>query len=178
MAWAATWLAAAVLAAYGVTQVVSFLGTDLFGTSTRPRTQAEVLQALADQPSPAPSSSAPSAGPSHSVSPAPLSRRAFPHAGGTVFATCSAGLAKITWNVASGYQADGNQPGPAKSAWVRFSSGPSGQQVTVTCPAGTPQQAVTNVGHDAGDDHGGGRGGGGSGGGGSGSGGGGSGGGG
>jgi len=147
----ALWLAGAVIAAAGATAAVSFLGTGLFGASGQPLTQADVQQRLTQQApaaaasgqsSPAPGGAARSPGPS-AVTPAAGSVKVIPISGGTVFASCSSGLAKLTWSMAQGYQADGALAGPARSAWVKFKSGTTEQLVTVTCSGNHPQDVVS-----------------------------------
>ena len=169
----AIWLAGAVVAASGVTAALSFLGTGLFGAAGRPMTEANVQQDLAQlgpaaTPSSQPSSAAASPRPRHAPSPAAGPTAAAPQAfattGGTVFASCLSGKAKITWFAAQGYETEGSQ-GPATSTWVTFKSGQTGQRVTVTCSGGHPH--FTSVADDSGvvgtggDDGGGGHGGGG-----------------
>ena len=167
--WAAAlWLAGALIAAAGATAAVNFLGTGLFGASGRPMTQADVRQELAQhasaaasgQPSPAPGASGHSRTP---PGPAPGSEKVIPVTGGTVFASCSSGLAKLTLSLAQGYQADGYQWGPARSAWVQLKSGSTEQRVTVTCAGDHPRYVVSapdvRGGHDGGGGGGGGGGG-------------------
>ena len=166
--WAAAlWLAGALIAAAGATAAVIFLGTGLFGATGQPMTQAEVRQELAQHataaasghPSPAPGGSGHSRTPS---APAAGSVKVLP--GGTIYASCSSGLAKLTWSLAQGYEADGYQGGPARSAWVKLKSGSTEQLVTVTCTGDHPRYVVRALdvrgGHDGGgsgrDGHGGG----------------------
>jgi hypothetical protein len=172
---ALAWLAGAAAAAVGVTAALSFLGTGLFGASSQPMSQAQVVAKLAQvdsgptaspSPSPATSSSPPSApaGTSDSTS----------TSGGTVFATCSGALARLVSTPRLGYVADDLAAGPARSAWVTFRSGSAEVHVTVACTGGKPAFKTTPDDHGGaaptgtappagggGDDHGGGRGGGG-----------------
>jgi hypothetical protein len=130
---------------------VSVLGTGLFGASGQPLTQADVQQRLArhahaaaasGQHSPAPSAHGRSRTPS-AATPAPGSTKVIPVTGGTVYASCSSGLAKLTWSLAQGYQADGYLAGPAGSAWVKLKSGSAEQLVTVTCAGDRPREVVS-----------------------------------
>jgi len=160
VAWAAAlWLAGALIAAAGATAAVSFLGAGLFGASGQPMTQAQVRKELAQhgpaaasgQPRPAPGASGHSRTPS---APAPGSMKVIRVTGGTVYASCSSGLAKLTWTLAQGYQADGSLMGPARSAWVKLKSGSTEQLVTVTCAGDHPRDVVSapdiRGGHDGG----------------------------
>jgi hypothetical protein len=166
VAWAAAlWLAGALIAAAGATAAVNFLGTGLFGASGKPMTQAEVQQDLArpapaaasGQPSPAPGAS----GPSRTQS-APAAGSVKVLAGGTMFASCSSGLARLTWTLGQGYEADGSQMGPARAAWVKLKSGSTEQLVTVTCQGDHPRYVVSapddRGGHGGGGSNGGGSG--------------------
>jgi uncharacterized membrane protein YgcG len=173
---AALWLVGAMIAAAGATAAVSFLGTGLFGASGQPLTQADVQQrfarhahaaAASGQHSPAPSGHGRSRRPA-AATPAPGSMKVIPVTGGTVFASCSSGLAKLTWSLAQGYQADGYLAGPARSAWVKLKSGSTEQLVTVTCAGDRPRDVVSAPDVRGGGGGGGGHGGGGRGGGGSG----------
>jgi uncharacterized membrane protein YgcG len=163
IAWAVLWLAGAALAAAGAAVVISLLGTDLFGGSSRPLTQGEVAQRLAANSSATsptgPTTQPPGQHPSSSP-PVPAARRiTFPTAAGSVTASCSGGLATLnSWSITTpGYEGDGYLQGPARAAWIRFKSGSAEQTVTVTCRGGVPQHVISK--HDAGDDHGGRRGG-------------------
>lgn len=188
---AAIWLAGAALAAVGVTAALSLLGAGILGGGGgQVLSQAAVQRELAQQvpasptpPSPAPATSRPghAPSPSSSRSPAPS---VFHTAGGTVFASCSAGQATLTRRIpAQGYQTDSYSRGPATSVWAKFQNGGTEQTVTVTCAGdhprlvtapddeptgggGEPTGGGDDHGGGSGDDHGGG--GGGSGGGGSG----------
>jgi uncharacterized membrane protein YgcG len=174
----AAWLAGAAAAAVGVTAALSFLGTGLFGTSSPPRSQAEVVQKLAQVNSAAPSPSPTISRPSPSTGPAapPGASDSKPTSGGMVYARCSAGLVQITSTPKVGYVADDLSAGPARSAWVTFTSGSAEVHVTVSCTGGKPVFRVAGDDHGGattapaapptggGDDHGGGRGGGGGGG--------------
>jgi hypothetical protein len=148
---AALWLAGAIIAAAGATAAVIFLGTGLFGASGQPLTQADVQQRLArhahaaaasGQRSPAPGGHGRSQRPS-AATPAPGSTKVIPVTGGTVYASCSSGLAKLMWSLAQGYQADGYLAGPARSAWVKLKSGSTEQIVTVTCTSDRPHYVVS-----------------------------------
>jgi hypothetical protein len=165
IAWAVTWLAGAALAAAGAAVAISMLGTDLFGGSTAPLTQAQVAKRLAAQRAVTtpPGSRPPQHGtrphPGSSPGSSPTRRVTFPTPAGSVSASCSAGLATLTtWSITTpGYQADGYLQGPAPAAWIRFRSGSAEQTVTVTCASGIPHRVISTGG--GGDDHGGGRGG-------------------
>ena len=162
--WAtALWLAGALIAAAGATTAVNFLGTGIFGVSGRPLTQADVQRKLAQharaaaasgQSSPAPGASGRSRTPPPSHPAAAGSMKVIPVTGGTVYASCSSGLAKLTWSLAQGYEADGYQWGPARSAWVKLKSGSTEQLVTVTCAGDHPRYMVSTPdvrgGHDGG----------------------------
>jgi hypothetical protein len=166
---AAIWLAGAALAAVGVTAALSLLGAGILsGGGGQVLSQAAVQRELAQQvpasptlPSPAPATSRPGHAPSpaSSRSPAPS---VFHTAGGTVFASCSAGQATLTRRIpAQGYQTDSYSHGPATSVWAKFQNGGTEQTVTVTC-AGDHPRLVTVPGGEptggGGDDHGGGSG--------------------
>ena len=72
----------------------------------------------------------------------------FHTAGGTVFASCSAGQATLTRRIpAQGYQTDGYSRGPATSVWAKFQNGGTEQTVTVTC-AGDHPRLVTAPGDE------------------------------
>jgi hypothetical protein len=175
----AAWLAGAAAAAVGVTAALSFLGTGLFGTSSPPMSQAEVVKNLAainsGAPSPSPASSSP-APPAPSTPPGASDSQ--PTSGGMVYARCSAGLVQMTSTPKLGYVADDLAAGPARSAWVTFTSGSTRVHVTASCAGGKPVFTTASDDHGGaaptgtappaggGDDHGGGRGGGGGGGGG------------
>jgi uncharacterized membrane protein YgcG len=171
---AAAWLAGAAAAAVGVTAALSFLGTGLFGASSPPMSQAEVVKNLAaissGAPSPSPASSSP-APPAQSTPAETTGSQST--SGGMVYATCSAGLVRMTSTPKLGYVADDLAAGPARSAWVTFKSGSAEVHVTVSCTGGKPAFRVTADDHGGattapaapptgggGDDHGGGRGGG------------------
>jgi uncharacterized membrane protein YgcG len=161
------WLGGAAAAAAGVTAALTFLGTGLFGTSSRPMSQAEVAAKLAEvkstSPSPSPTTSSPSPG-----QPTPVTRSRST-TGGMVFATCSGKLVQITSTPALNYVADDLASGPARSAWVTFKSGSTEVHVTASCAGGKPVFRTAGDDHGGqappatpgGDDHGGGRGGGG-----------------
>jgi hypothetical protein len=168
IAWAVTWLAGAALAAAGAAVAISMLGTDLFGGSTAPLTQAQVAKRLAAQRAVTtpPGSRPPQHGtrphPGSSPGSSPARRVTFPTPAGSVSASCSAGLATLTtWSITTpGYQAAGYLQGPAPAAWIRFRSGSAEQTVTVTCASGIPHRVISTGGTGGtGDDHGGGRGG-------------------
>src|SRR6185437_13877228 len=152
IAWAVMWLAGAALAAAGAAVAISLLGTDLFGGSSQPLTQAEVTQRLAAQGTTTSPAIQPPGGAHGSSSPATAGRRTtFPTAAGVVSASCSSGLATLTtWQITTpGYEADGYSRGPARTAWIKFKSGTTEQTVTVSCPGGIPHHVISN--HDAGD---------------------------
>jgi hypothetical protein len=174
---AAIWLAGAALAAIGVTAALSLLGAGVLGGGGvlgagggQVLSQADVQRALAQAPPPA--SAQPSPGPAttprgHPSGPSPSRLTApsmFRAAGGTVFASCSAGQATLTSLIpAQGYQTDSDSRGPAASAWVKFQNGGTEQTVTVTCAGdhprfATPLDGDTGGGGGGGDDHGGGSG--------------------
>ena len=177
---AAIWLAGAALAAIGVTAALSLLGAGVLGGGGvlgagggQVLSQADVQRALAQAPPPASAQPSPGpattprghpSGPSPSRLPAPSMFRA---AGGTVFASCSAGQATLTSLIpAQGYQTDSDSRGPASSAWVKFQNGGTEQTVTVTCagdhprlvtaPGAGPTGGGGDHGGGSGDDHGGG----------------------
>jgi hypothetical protein len=180
---AVAWLAGAAAAAVGVTAALSFLGTGLFGASSPPMSHAAVVKKLAEissgpaastSPSPTTSSPSPSTGPSAPAQ----STGSKSTSGGMVYATCSAGLVRITSTPKLNYVADDLAAGPARSAWVTFTSGSAEVHVTASCAGGKPVFTTASDDHGGatptgtappaggGDDHGGGRGGGGGGGGG------------
>lgn len=170
-------LAAAVFAVIGATAALNLLGNGTFGPGGKPLTQADVRRALS-QPaaatSPSPASSAPATPRRrHPATPRPSAvPGVFGSSGGTVFASCLSGQAKLTrWIPAQGYQTDGFSRGPGTSAWVKFKASGTELTVTATCAGGGPPRFIPSAddrgggGGGGGDDHGGG---GGSGGGGSG----------
>lgn len=157
-------LAGLVVAVISATAALRVIGGGTFGPGGQPLSSADVQRALAQQPalsqSPRPSQAA-TARPSASA-PVPVSRN-FTSGGGTVYAACLSGQARLTsWIPAQGYQADGYAAGPAAVAWVRFKSSGTELTVTTTCSGGLPRFAVAaDVRGDGGGD---GRGGGGGGG--------------
>jgi hypothetical protein len=159
----ASLLAVAAFAAAGITTALILVGNDIFGPSAHALNQAQVRQELAEQrstSSSSPSSTRPASPGRHhgtpSVSPATAEPTAKSFSSGTVYATCSAEQVQLTgWSPVPGYEIQSVSPGPATSASVRFSSGGSGQLVTVQCAGGQPSFAATE--NAAGDDnHGGG----------------------
>jgi hypothetical protein len=157
-------LAGLVVAVISATAALRVIGGGTFGPGGQPLSSADVQRALAQQPavpqSPLPTQAA-TARPSASA-PVPVSRN-FTSGGGTVYAACLSGQAKLTsWIPAQGYAADGYVTGPAAAAWVRFSSSGTELTVTATCRGGQPRFAVAaDVRGDGGGHDGGGGGGGG-----------------
>jgi uncharacterized membrane protein YgcG len=161
---AAMWLAAVVLATVGVTAVLILVGGHMFGPSVHSISQAQVSQELARHRAAA-GRARPAPGPATSPVPSPATTPAATartYSAGTVFASCSAGLATLTQRIpAQGYQIDEVSAGPAATASVRFSSGQSRLLVTVSCRQGQPVFTSSAVTAGDNDEHHGGRGGGG-----------------
>ena len=148
------WVAAAAVATAVTLGAVSVIGPGLFGGSTRPLSQADVNDALAEataSAAAAPSTSSPDAGATATLSapasqppttqpttaPVPLSA-----AGNTVLARCVGDTVEvISWTAAQGYHADGvNQHG--REAEVDFESDDSEVKIRVTCASGVPTADV------------------------------------
>jgi uncharacterized membrane protein YgcG len=140
---ATTWLAGSVLAAAGVAAALILLGHNIFGPSVHLLSQATVRKDLAANRSAASASAAPAPAPAPSHSskpPAPGGSGSHTYAGGTVYASCSAGQVKLTqWTPALGYGTDGMSAGPAAKAWVRFTSGTREELVTASCSGDHPK---------------------------------------
>ncbi|HEX4661604.1 MAG TPA: hypothetical protein VH307_29770 [Streptosporangiaceae bacterium] len=172
----AAWVLGAATATGGCLAAVSLLG-DGFGvtaSSGQPLTAAAVRKDLADAKRGQPS--APSATPSRSVGPRPVTRhprtarptptsaptrtstQSPPAPGtvltsqaGTVVATCeSAGAYLISWSPAQGYAVDQNQVvrGPTASASVVFRADRRTVTMKVSCPGGTPVASTWSSPHD------------------------------
>ena len=158
-------LVAALLAAVlGATAALGMIGSGTFGPGGRALSEADVRRSYAALPKPsatAPTTGTTSASPHPSGGPgtkATTRSDVFQSAGGTVFASCTAGRATVTsWIPATGYVTDGASQGPAASAWVKFKSASSELTVTVTCQGGKPRfsHAADNRGGGGGDDGGG-----------------------
>ncbi|HEY7145678.1 MAG TPA: hypothetical protein VH637_15660 [Streptosporangiaceae bacterium] len=161
-ALAAVWLAAVLLATAGVTAVLIVAGNRVFGPGVTALSQAQVSRDLAKHraaqtASPSGPASPPARSSSAPAGPAPKARS---FTGGTVFASCAAGLVTLTQRIpAQGYQIEHVSPGPAATASVTFETGTTEQHVTVTCAAGQPRFSSSTEVPGGGDDHGGGRGG-------------------
>jgi uncharacterized membrane protein YgcG len=139
---ATTWLAGPILAAAGVAAALILLGHNIFGPSVHLLSQATVRKDLAVNRSAASASAAPAPARSRSSSPpaAPGASGSHTYAGGTVYASCSAGQVRLTqWTPALGYGADGMSPGPAAKAWVRFISSTKEEVVTASCSGDHPK---------------------------------------
>jgi hypothetical protein len=139
---ATTWLAGSILAAAGVAAALILLGHNIFGPSVHLLSQATVRKDLAANRSAASASAAPAPARSHSSSPpaAPGGSGSHTYAGGTVYASCSAGQVKLTqWTPALGYGTDGMSAGPAAKAWVRFTSSTREEIVTASCSGDHPK---------------------------------------
>jgi hypothetical protein len=138
---ATTWLAGPILAAAGVAAALILLGHNIFGPSVHLLSQATVRKDLAANRSAASASAAPAPARSHSSKPpAPGGSGSHTYAGGTVYASCSAGQVKLTqWTPALGYGTDGMSAGPAAKAWVRFTSSAQEEVVTASCSGDHPK---------------------------------------
>lgn len=174
---AVAWLSGALLAAVGVTAALNFLVHGILGPRLPALSPAAVSSQLAVAEAATPSatpSAPPSATPSGSRSARPKpgrtssqTRLATPSeggsAGGTVWATCTAGQVTLTnWSPGTGFAVDHYSPGPGTSASVSFTSGTTEDVVTVTCSGGHPRFASTVQNNGGGEvDRHGGRGGGG-----------------
>jgi hypothetical protein len=145
-------VAALVAAVLGATAALSMIGRGTFGPG-RPLSEADVRRSYAAMPkrpptTPSPGGTSGQAGTS-TASPHPsggagskVKTRSdvFRSAGGTVFASCTGGQARLTsWIPATGYIVDGALQGPTGSAWVKFKSGSSEITVTVSCQGGLPR---------------------------------------
>ena len=167
-------LAGLVVAVFGVTAALRFVGGGAFGPGGQPLTPTDVQQSLAQHPLAAQAGQAPTARPTRHPTPptrastparAPVSG-SFASSGGNVTATCLSRQVRLkSWSPAQGYATDGYSRGPATSAWVKFTSGATEVTVTATCAGGQPQfaTATDNKGGAGGggggggvDDHGGG----------------------
>jgi len=166
-------LAGLVVAVFGVTAALRFVGGGAFGPGGQPLTPTDVQQSLAQHPQAEQAGQAPTATarptrhPTRASTPAraPVSG-SFASSGGNVTATCLSRQVRLkSWSPAQGYATDGYSRGPATSAWVKFTSGATEVTVTATCAGGQPQfaTATDNKGGAGGggggggvDDHGGG----------------------
>lgn len=141
-------LAAAVV---GATAALGLIGDGAFGPGGRALSEADVRRSFDASPATRVATPTPSGtGPSQPTSPHPSTTAGrkpgiFSSAGGAVYASCASGQATLTgWIPASGYATDGDLPGPAPSAWVKFKSGSSEITVTVTCVSGNPSFAASS----------------------------------
>jgi len=164
-------LAGLVVAVFGVTAALRFVGGGAFGPGGQPLTPADVQQSLAQHPQAGQTPTAgstlhPTATPTRASAPAraPVSG-SFASSGGNVTATCLSRQVRLkSWSPAQGYATDSYSRGPATSAWVKFTSGAIEVTVTARCAGGQPQfaTATDNKGGAGGgggggvDDHGGG----------------------
>jgi len=168
-------LAGLVVAVIGGTAALRFAGSAAFGPGGQQLTPADVQRSLAQQPA---ARQSPTAQPRQSAT-APATHRptgppasppasvsgSFATRGGTVYANCLSGQARLTsWVPAPGYLTDGYSRGPGTSVWLKFKSSDTELTVTATCVAGHPRfTTATDIrgGGGGGEDRHGGRGGGG-----------------
>lgn len=138
-----------VVAVAGATAALGLIGLGTFGPDNKSLSEADVRRSLSGHR--AASSQAPAPRTSRSRSPRPQGSPggrqspvtgAFSTSGGSVFASCTSGLATLTrWIPAGGYTTDGVVRGPASSVWVNFKSAGNEVLMTVTCVGGRPHLA-------------------------------------
>ena len=136
----AGWLAGAAAAATGVTLALSVLGSGLFGTASRPLSEAQVVQQLAQA---GPEPSAATAGP-----PQPADRDAQPGVkwtpGGSVVVRCTSQGAVLMTTPQQGFSADDIVPGPAQAVSVTLRSDSTEVHVSANCATGQPRFTVSS----------------------------------
>jgi hypothetical protein len=136
----AGWLAGAAAAATGVTLALGVLGSGLFGTASRPLSEAQVTQQLA-QAGPEPSAAA--AGP-----PQPTDRDAQPGVkwtpGGSVVVRCTSRGAVLMTTPQQGFSADDTVAGPAQVVSVTLRSDSAEVRVSANCATGQPRFTVSS----------------------------------
>jgi hypothetical protein len=141
---AAGWVGAVVASTVlGVFSISTLGGAGKSG----PLSQRQVSDRLAHT-SPGPDGTPTGAATSPAAS-ANTARRYFTTSGGSLWASCTAGLATLdTVTPRSGYRLDGWERGPASSAWVQFKvdveHGHGAEyRVTITCQDGVPNMVET-----------------------------------
>jgi hypothetical protein len=149
---AAGWVGAVAAAAtFGITTVSALRDGPASG---EPLSQQDVSRRLAQvSAAPGPSNTGPgqpTTQPSATATPTGLAERQyFTTSGGSLWATCSDGLAAVdTMTPRQGYRLDSYDKGPSTTVWVRFKQESdhghnSEYHVTVTCVGGVPQVKET-----------------------------------
>ena len=153
------WVAAASIATAVTLAAVSMIDLGLFGGSTRPLSQADVNDALAEAtasaspstsatpttPSPDASATSPPSPPAsqppnqpQATEPVPLSA-----GGNSVLARCVGETVEIiSWTAAQGYHVDDGVNQQGREAEVEFESDDSDIKIRVTCATGVPTAEV------------------------------------
>ncbi|MFC7644108.1 hypothetical protein ACFQX6_27755 [Streptosporangium lutulentum] len=141
----AGWLITGLIATGAGVTVIGLLGEPLTTSALRPRSPAEIDEALArTTPQAAATPTSPSPSPSASTPPPaePVAGRSgvIDTAGGNVIARCEDGLVTLrAWSPAQGFHVDKVERGPVGRARVEFESDEAETKVEVRCSAdGSP----------------------------------------